>query len=261
MSILNSKDKLSLRNINENLSLLNISKIECSGLKNVEMGGTLSSMFGGALGGALSGALGGENDPFVVINFGSWSMKTSTIKEGGNNVVWDKLDMTVSLPKEVISDNKITLEVYDENNIRANVLIGKGVLLIEDMDLNSSGNNFESCIQLYNESNETTGVITLTMSIQQSSFGPSSAESSNSTDNKAKQEIVKLKEIIKQREKSLETANSNMAALTKASEGDETGVDDLLRRIEDLSLELQQKDSMLRDLQLMTSSQQNSGGI
>ena len=260
MSILNSKDKLSLRNINENLSLLNISKIECSGLKNVEMSGTLSSMFGGAIGGALSGALGGENDPFVVINFGSWSMKTSTIKEGGNNVVWDKLDMTVSLPKEVISDNKITIEVYDENNIRANVLIGKGFLLLEDMDLNSSGNNFESCIQLYNESNETTGVITLTMSFQQSSSGYNSAEN-NPTDNKAKQEIVKLKEIIKQREKSLETANSNLAALTKASEGDETGVDDLLRRIEDLSLELQQKDSMLRDLQLMTSSQQDSGGI
>jgi chromosome segregation ATPase len=68
-----------------------------------------------------------------------------------------------------------------------------------------------------------------------------------------KQEVDRLKEALAQREKSLEMTAQAMSDALKTSEEKDSGINELLRRLDDLSLELQEKDIALRASQNQTS--------
>ena len=110
--------------------------MECHNLKNVE-------------------TFGGENDPFVAFNFGSWSVKTRTIEEGGSNVEWNDLNITLGCD----CTHALPLEVIDENKTLANVLIGSGSLDLSSL-LEKPGTAISLSARL-SKGQEVTGSITV----------------------------------------------------------------------------------------------------
>ena len=87
---------------------LEIKQVRCYGMKSV-------------------GILGDSNDPFVLIHLDTYSIKTPTFENGGNDVTWDNINIVLHFePSKLIKP--IEFEVFDENKTLANVLIGAGSL-------------------------------------------------------------------------------------------------------------------------------------
>lgn len=110
--IINSK---SLTNLNQ-LTLpaeflkgnLRISKVEANGLKNVE--------------------LFGKQDPYVRILHppSQWKVQTKTVSNAGLDVEWENVNFLFSdfSKEQVLADEKFLVEVYDDNNLRGDAIIG-----------------------------------------------------------------------------------------------------------------------------------------
>lgn len=157
----------------------------------------------------------------------------------------------------------MSIEVYDENNVRANVLIGSASLNVEGMSA-SIGELVEYTRELIDSDGVVTGIIKLQMALIFTSPGPSTGISiqNSTTDNESgaleqnnaklkllDDEIKKAHEIIEQRERALESTSVAMAESVKLAEEKDLEVIGLLKRMDDLTLELQGKESMLRMLQ------------
>ena len=68
----------------------------------------------------------GLQDPFCVLKFGQWTTKTFTKENGGSDVLWDFLDFQCDVVAESISSQMLEVSLFDENDTRADVLIGNG---------------------------------------------------------------------------------------------------------------------------------------
>lgn len=239
---------------NDDDLFLLVHRIICTDMKNVEVSGTISGMFSGAFGSALGSALGSENDPFVTLSFLKWAIRTPTVQEGGSNTEWNNLQARIILSKSDLTE-PILVKVFDENSIRANVLIGQAAFNIRDL-INRKNELCEFSLELEDYSGEKTGMISLTVALY-SLTGPSSdtsPELDKSTEYlqcevEYKDEISRLQETLSQRERSLEMAALTMSETMKATEEKDVGINSMLRRIEDLTLELDEKDLSLRKLQ------------
>ena len=67
----------------------------------------------------------GKNDLFVKLTYGQLSFKTLTQDNVGANASWDLHDQCGGeLRVADIENNSLKLEVWDENSLRSNTLIG-----------------------------------------------------------------------------------------------------------------------------------------
>lgn len=93
---------------------LNVSCIQCSNLRNVE--------------------LLGKNDPFVVLELGSSSIETEAIDNAGANAIFeDKNMMMECITENILIENELKVSVYDHNDLRAHVLIGAGQISLSSI--------------------------------------------------------------------------------------------------------------------------------
>ena len=138
--------------------LLTIRKIACHGLVNVEL-----------LGGGLIGLSPGKNDPFVTVQLGENGLvaKTSTKDNAGSEATWDDLDLTIEAPKESFVDDKLKIEVYDENTIRAHAFIGSAYISIASLLLQLSEEKEFSKVRLVDKKGNKAGTITLFMTLEE----------------------------------------------------------------------------------------------
>jgi len=66
-----------------------------------------------------------KNDPFVVLNFTDFVLKTRTVFKGGSGAAWDNLGFRVAIPGRSINDFTMKLEVFDESSALSNIVIGE----------------------------------------------------------------------------------------------------------------------------------------
>ena len=231
-----------------------VHRIACFNLKNVEAGSSISGMFGGAISSALSSALGTENDPFVTVQFQNWSLKTPTIQEGGSNVEWNNLQARIILRKSDFQE-PLFVDVFDENSIRANVHIGRCIVNLQSL-LDKKNEIVDFNLELEDSAGERAGMISLGLAIFSHEKIIADLVDDSNLGSKLGFEVVeveRLKEVLAQRERSLEMTAQAMSDAVKTSEEKDITINELLRRLDDLSLELQEKDTTLR----MSQNQQS----
>ena len=66
----------------------------------------------------------GMQDPFVVLALGDWSEQTFTKDDAGSDASWDFLSMGCDVYRDSVETQKLSVQVFDENSGRSNVLIG-----------------------------------------------------------------------------------------------------------------------------------------
>jgi hypothetical protein len=104
--------------------------------------------------GLKSTELLGKSDPFVVFNYESsiipFTAKTSVLKDSGDNVVWENLKIKNRVKKEdLFSEKAIIVEVWDENSILKNCLLGTGKINLK-RSLRKLGTEIQYSVNLVN---------------------------------------------------------------------------------------------------------------
>jgi Ca2+-dependent lipid-binding protein/Ca2+-binding EF-hand superfamily protein len=87
--------------------ILKIKRINCSKLSNVEM-------------------LMGKNDNYVALTFGSEKKVTEVKEESGESALFDFLDFQFNVDADMLQLENVSVQVWDKNNLRSDVLIGAG---------------------------------------------------------------------------------------------------------------------------------------
>jgi Ca2+-dependent lipid-binding protein len=91
---------------------IEIHTIKCINLKNVE--------------------IMGENDPYVKLAFsGSEWMDATPPLDNESTPVWKDLDMDIEVTADMMDEDRISVEVWDENTLRKDKLIGRGDSSVE----------------------------------------------------------------------------------------------------------------------------------
>lgn len=122
----------------EGTRTLEIKKVQCFDLKNV-------------------GLMGDPNDPFVLMLFETYSVKTSTRPNAGSNICWDELKICHEFQKISLSSNSIAFEVYDENATFANTLIGTSSILLSLIADKKLETEFDFELALLDKKSKVTG--------------------------------------------------------------------------------------------------------
>jgi hypothetical protein len=86
--------------------MLIISRIKCLDLPNVEL------------------MPGDKNDAYVVLTLNSTTEKTEVLNNIGTEPLWDNLDYVFDVTKDIVDNEKLTVQVYDHNSITSHTLIG-----------------------------------------------------------------------------------------------------------------------------------------
>ena len=123
---------------------LEIRKISCRNLKKV-------------------GMMGDEDDPFVLLHFDKFSIKTPTIDNGGSNVDWNDVNFSHEFHTSTLSEQNISLEVFDENTTFANALIGSGTFPLAAIAGHSLEEEIEYEISIFDSKRKSTGKVKLYM--------------------------------------------------------------------------------------------------
>jgi hypothetical protein len=88
---------------------LAITRISVSKLKNTEL-------------------FGGKPNCYAKIELGKFSQSTSVVNQNGLNPVWDRLDYKTTVSAQTIKAREITVELWNKNSMRNDVLIGTAQL-------------------------------------------------------------------------------------------------------------------------------------
>lgn len=70
---------------------------------------------------------GGNHNVYIRVTVGAWTARTISKKVVDRNLSWDNFDMTVILPKERLQMDYIRFDMYDENTLRADEIIGTDI--------------------------------------------------------------------------------------------------------------------------------------
>ena len=140
-----------------NQYIATISSIICSDLANVE--------------------LMGENDPYVLLRYGSWDAKTEVRDGAGKEAEWEKLNFCFPTSDRSMSQQRLHLEVLDYNSYRTHVAIGEAYInlsaFVDHVGFVSSladhvGHEVEIVMDLLNSENKRTGKLVLFVTIEPS---------------------------------------------------------------------------------------------
>ena len=67
---------------------------------------------------------GGNHNVYVRVTVGAWTARTVSKRIVDRNLSWNNFDMTIILPKERLQIDNIRFDMYDENTLRADEIIG-----------------------------------------------------------------------------------------------------------------------------------------
>jgi Ca2+-dependent lipid-binding protein len=131
----------------ENGGIVKVQKIICGDLKNVEMMG--------------------KNDPFVILKFGESPLiqKTSTKQDAGSAASWDDLDFDIEATKVELIDKLLNIEVYDENSLMSNTLIGSRQVSLTELLLKVGQGNQILSYELFDKNKLKSGVVKIHLSL------------------------------------------------------------------------------------------------
>ena len=130
---------------------MNISKIVCKELKNVE--------------------LFGKNDPYVKLALGGWRYQTEYQDDAGSSCVFEGVDITCPTTETILGSENMEVEVYDYNDINAHALIGSGSFnLSKFVDQRDTVLEFE--VKLVNKKKKPSGNVKIYLKIQETPEKP-----------------------------------------------------------------------------------------
>ena len=122
------------------------------------------------LGGGLIGLSPGKNDPFVTVQLGENGLvsKTSTKSNAGSEATWDDVDLSIEGPKDSFVNDKLKVEVYDENTVRAHAFIGSANISVASLLLQLTEEKEFSKVRLVDKKGNKAGTITLFITLEES---------------------------------------------------------------------------------------------
>ena len=138
--------------------IMNISKIRTFDLTNTES--TVSKFFGA------------QQDPYVKLRFGDWNDQTHTKDNAGSDAIWDFLVMENNVYLENIAQNKLIVQVMEENSSRKDVLIGSGeVSIVRCVTEENCGKEVALKIKLLSENGKPAGRVEVYMKVVEPTLG------------------------------------------------------------------------------------------
>jgi hypothetical protein len=137
--------------------LLNISKVRTFGLKNTELFSTFTDS---------------RQDPYVKLKFNDWDDRTHTKDNAGGDVTWDFLDLECPLYTENILNNRLEIQVYDENRSRKDALIGIGSCsVLKATTIENIGKEVKLRVDLIDEEKKSSGKVYIYMTVTEPQIG------------------------------------------------------------------------------------------
>jgi hypothetical protein len=126
---------------------LAITRISASKLKNTEL-------------------FGSKQNCYAKIELGKFSQSTSVVNQNGLNPVWDRLDYKTIVSAQTIKAREITVELWNKNSTRSDVLIGTAQLSLRraGAKLNKETETFG---ELLDSKGEVTGRVTLMVRLKE----------------------------------------------------------------------------------------------
>lgn len=112
----------------------------------------------------------GQNDPYVKLIVGDWEVKTDVFQNAGNEVIWNWLDFSTRVTAELLKSNPILeAEVWEENKIRSDVLIGSGNISLR-RPIRCIGTEISLVINLTDNKGKSTGRLDINVGIRAGSL-------------------------------------------------------------------------------------------
>jgi hypothetical protein len=97
---------------------------------------------------------GGRHRVYVRVTVGAWTARTASLDVVNKNLSWDQFDMTVILPRERVQIDNIRFDLYDENYLRADEIIGSDVHKLAVLMNHKTGEPVEMAFKLRNRFSE-----------------------------------------------------------------------------------------------------------
>lgn len=148
----------------DDICAVRITKIECMDLKNVEFLG--------------------KNDVYVKLQLDGEYQQTATAEDAGSNASFTDLDLSFTVsPASLLPEKEILMQVFDENKLRAHVLIGEATVSLQSLSSSATPTSQNPTILTLNIFDSTrkkqTGVVHIHITKEQP--GPRSAGAGDST--------------------------------------------------------------------------------
>ncbi len=113
----------------------------------------------------------GKSDPYFVFRFAEWESKTQVCMEAGQHVLLNDLELTTDVTRELIQSSQLEVEVWDKNNFRKNVLVGKSSILLY-RPVNNIGKEIDLILQIKDKNGVIVGKVILAVEIRSGLLEP-----------------------------------------------------------------------------------------
>jgi hypothetical protein len=110
----------------------------------------------------------GQADPFVSLTLGAWTEQTSVCTNAGGNVLWNDVKVREEFPVNTLLHQPMEIAVFDKNQYRKNVLIGRGQVSLKRA-VYSLGREIELVAQLQNDRKKDVGRIVMKLELREQS--------------------------------------------------------------------------------------------
>ena len=107
----------------------------------------------------------GKGDPYIAFQLGAWGARSKTLLNAGGNTVWNDMDISTAVTADDLRTHSLTVQVYDENSMRGDSLIGSGSLLLK-RPANKIGTEVEVSVPLSDKSGKSAGRIVLKVQVR-----------------------------------------------------------------------------------------------
>lgn len=106
----------------------------------------------------------GEHNVFCRLTIGAWSSRTKSIKKRGFDVLWEGGSLSntsIVVPKSRLENDTLRIEVFDENELRADTLVGSAVTSMTSLLHTNAGNASEVECKIYDRYQKYNGLVIL----------------------------------------------------------------------------------------------------
>lgn len=107
----------------------------------------------------------GKGDPYISFQLGGWDARSKTLFNAGGNTVWTDMDISTPVTARDLRTHALSVQVYDENSMRGDSLIGSGSLLLK-RPANKIGVEVEVSVPLSDKSGKSAGRIVLKLQVR-----------------------------------------------------------------------------------------------
>lgn len=107
----------------------------------------------------------GKGDPYISFKLGAWDARSKTLFNAGGNTVWNDMDLSTLVTADDLRTHALTVQVYDENNLRGDSLIGSGSLVLK-RPANKIGTEVEVSVPLSDKRGRSAGRVVLKVQVR-----------------------------------------------------------------------------------------------